>query len=67
VKRQLCSQQTQPVLDVEGRFNEQLLQEYEEFWGGEFLGPRPPWVYLLLLHFRLKDLARSAKVARVLP
>ena len=66
--RQLGSlHQTEAVLDGERRFTQQLLDEYREFWGGEFLGPNPPWFYLLLLHFRLKELARQDNAMPVLP
>lgn len=63
--RQISSPQPQPVLDGEHKFTQQLLQEYREFWGGQFLGPNPPWFYLLLLHFRLKELAQHDSARRV--
>jgi hypothetical protein len=55
--RQLCSRQPAPKLDVESEFLQMLMEEYQEFWGGKLLGPNPPWILLLALHFRLKPMA----------
>jgi hypothetical protein len=61
------SQRKPVVLDGERKFNQKLLDEYREFWGGEFLGPNPPWFYLLLLHFRLQEMASQDQAAWELP
>lgn len=65
--RQVAVRKADPVLDGERKFTQQLFDEYRQFWGGEFLGPNPPWFYLLLLHFRLQELASQDQVARELP
>lgn len=55
-----ASLKSEPVVDVQSQFKQLLIDEYQNIWGGEILGPHPHWLELLVLHFQLQELVHQA-------